>query len=664
MSNVPNRTGDHVITHHLGLSSLIEDAQTDHSDETVDIGELQGEHAIGGRDCGGEWDARNLCIDKVLIVDEGHDEASSECEGLENCEDNLGYWREYGCHAEITGEFIWLLVAKDGCVRYKREERAFPSPSYSASHYVCVGHAHLSRGTTIPLLLSHLSCPRLRSDLIAALWPSQRGNAPLYLTMTHPIASTTMLQAMSSFDDFLDLPPIQNSIPLSTSASSSGRPLPLEPCPNGRIPKENETANVALSGRQKALAQAKPLEDTDLDRHKQPAESHVKVPDPEQARKKAKLKHNEQIADFVHLPKPLASRPKDDKRPPFRPIAVQTLHEPPPSAALFPPITESQQCPRGTATSYPKLLPNGPTAPNRPAKRAPAVPKKRVYLRERVKWTEEETDCLVKGVAIYGMGRWKNILDHPEFHFHSCRTHVDLKDRFRVVFPPNAPDKWVRALPEHMSEAEGATKSKTRPQSDQPRKRRKKRPWSEEEDDELDRGFEIHGFAWEMIAKDERLTFADRNSNQIRDRFRLRYPESYDEHVAPPRDPAEKKRSAKAAGADRRRNRGDQRLAKGTPSDLDRWSIREDVPQQGDEIHDVEGRNTLGLPKTASTTTTTGGPDWLMELLTQDPDPDPDPDAKLAASFSQYDWDGGGDSLALAPIRWEDMAVPHPFDMG
>ncbi len=68
-------------------------------------------------------------------------------------------------------------------------------------------------------------------------------------------------------------------------------------------------------------------------------------------------------------------------------------------------------------------------AVNRNGKKDKPFPK-RVCLRpQRLKWTPDEINQLVKGVAIYGMGKWKKILNHPEFNFQKGRTPVDLKDR-------------------------------------------------------------------------------------------------------------------------------------------------------------------------------------------------------------------------------------------
>ena len=47
----------------------------------------------------------------------------------------------------------------------------------------------------------------------------------------------------------------------------------------------------------------------------------------------------------------------------------------------------------------------------------------------RTAWTSTEEASLLEGVSKYGLGKWKFILG--EFEFHSTRSSVDLKDKFR-----------------------------------------------------------------------------------------------------------------------------------------------------------------------------------------------------------------------------------------
>ncbi len=237
----------------------------------------------------------------------------------------------------------------------------------------------------------------------------------------------TMAMFDEIFDDFplhpsLRIPPLHDPFPAPSTATD--RPSPLEP--NARVNANLVNEAAKLTGRRKALAEAKPIgapETNDL------RPIHVAP------RKRRKLYDHEHIADFVQLPKPTA-KAMEDRPPPFQPISVlNELHEPPPSAALFPPITPSatqDAQDRILSTELPAISVPAKTEPKKRKPRESSVygpPAKRVYLRPRMKWTEEETDQLLKGVAIYGVGKWKKILLHPEFSFQNGRTPVDLKDR-------------------------------------------------------------------------------------------------------------------------------------------------------------------------------------------------------------------------------------------
>ena len=243
------------------------------------------------------------------------------------------------------------------------------------------------------------------------------------------------------FDDIFDdlqlraslrIPPIQDPFPHLSIITR--RPSPLEP--KARVNMESE-ANK-LTGRQRALAQAKPLgtpeyHDLELALTIKPAatpEVQETEPSKERLRKKQKLYEHEQIADFVQLPQP-QTKLGGDKLRPFQPVSVlNELHEPPPSAALFPPITPNvTQEAIDTGAGQPQTQTRGsghlPLVKTKSRVRSLSSRiAKRTYTRERTAWTEEETDQLVKGVEIYGMGRWKNILDKPELHFRqgSVRT--------------------------------------------------------------------------------------------------------------------------------------------------------------------------------------------------------------------------------------------------
>lgn len=254
--------------------------------------------------------------------------------------------------------------------------------------------------------------------------------------------------AMHSFDDIFDdyhsrsslrIPPLQDLFP--GPSTTSARLFPLEPIACVHIDSERNK----LTGRRAALAQAKPLDAPETDEWETlaPVKLTLRPEVPkihqlqEPPRKKQKLYDHEQIVDFVQLPKP-QTKAKGNKPRPFQPVAVlNELHEPPPSAALFPPITpsagqeEQGRSPFRSRSSKTSKIEGESSTRRRRIKGRSASPAttKRTYNRGRTKWTEEETDQLVKGVAIYGVGRWKNILEHSEFHFKKGRTSIDLKDR-------------------------------------------------------------------------------------------------------------------------------------------------------------------------------------------------------------------------------------------
>ena len=56
-------------------------------------------------------------------------------------------------------------------------------------------------------------------------------------------------------------------------------------------------------------------------------------------------------------------------------------------------------------------------------------------LRAKVKWTDAEVTCLHLGVQRYGVGNWQKMLKDPTLKkgFHTCRTGVHLKDKWRVI---------------------------------------------------------------------------------------------------------------------------------------------------------------------------------------------------------------------------------------
>lgn len=234
------------------------------------------------------------------------------------------------------------------------------------------------------------------------------------------------------FDDFplsypsLRIPPLQDPFP--DLSAQSARLSPLEP--NARVDENVDNGTSKLTGRRKALAEAKPIGELTASNDLRPIQRNP--------RKKPKLHEHERIADFVQLPQPNA-KAKNDKPPPFQPVSIlNELLEPPPSAALFPPITpkEGHGEPR-RRSSTPSQSPS--RHDDTPASRTINTQKpfessssKRTSQRPRRKWTTQETEQLMKGIQLYGVGKWKKILHHPGFSFQPGRTHVDLKDQYDI----------------------------------------------------------------------------------------------------------------------------------------------------------------------------------------------------------------------------------------
>lgn len=195
-----------------------------------------------------------------------------------------------------------------------------------------------------------------------------------------------------------------------------------------------------------------------------------------------------------HLQLPVPQTQNEKKPPPFGPFAILNgLNEPPPNAALFPPIEPGSLPPiltRPTIESElvvsekhiekqadkrelrleeildpnsldrsnvdyaeePKLdqplandhsrsagkppVDNSDNPADKPVDAdEPLSPKTRGRSRKNLRrWTEQETTDLLKGVVKCGIGNWTAILQQPELKFNK-RSAANLKDRFRVCCP-------------------------------------------------------------------------------------------------------------------------------------------------------------------------------------------------------------------------------------
>ncbi|KAF2642925.1 hypothetical protein P280DRAFT_240759 [Massarina eburnea CBS 473.64] len=153
--------------------------------------------------------------------------------------------------------------------------------------------------------------------------------------------------------------------------------------------------------------------------------------------------------------------------------------------------------------------------------------------RKRNKWSEQETKDLLVGVSRFGIGNWKKILQCSDFTFNQ-RTAVDLKDRFRVCCPGDGLKKRKVKCKSDVEES-GSQDRKgpvelakmgihvpfTR------HKRRERCEFTEKDDENLLRGFEKYASSWHSMRDDSELGFTGRHPTDLRDRFRIRYPEKF-----------------------------------------------------------------------------------------------------------------------------------------
>ncbi|KAI4248469.1 MAG: hypothetical protein L6R40_001030 [Gallowayella cf. fulva] len=456
---------------------------------------------------------------------------------------------------------------------------------------------------------------------------------------------------MGFFDETLDdlcpsalrIPPLQDPFPFPTITDQ--RPSPLEP--NARTTSNIDREAAKLTGRGKALAEAKPIGES---------ESNELRPIHSTPRKRQKKDDAKPASDFVQLPRPNAKAQDENPRP-FLPISVlNALHEPPPSAALFPPITpNASQVERGHKLSDASL--SDPLVDEHSSKdrdersgkdvKGDAECRKRLSLRRRMKWSEEETYNLIKGVDKLGVGKWTKILNHPDFCFSEGRNAIDLKDRFRTVMgnAPVQPEQGV-SYQQLLGYAEGLRNAERdrRSQKEEPHqpRRKPKHLWSEEEDESLVKGYQKYGFSWKDIANDPMLALENRTGNQIRDRFRKRFPELYGDAQGPARESQDC--LAGAAIVPRPNDKRPGATGKSFGVDSER--------RNSSNSNEAQNRK-MTAPQTKQISSVSAPYD-ISGLLNSDNG------QSRQASFRSDDW---GENITLAPLLWEDLCTKPMFEL-
>lgn len=324
--------------------------------------------------------------------------------------------------------------------------------------------------------------------------------------------------------------------------------------------------------------------------------------------------------DIMHLPQPLKKQKSSQN---IMPPIINGLYEPPPNAAVFPPIAldDGNEAVAAASLNTLKEYPNSSVNPNSvdvsdvPEKIAPVVPApekpnvvpeaekplpkvKRKAAKPRKKWSEEETRHLLLGVNKHGVGKWTSILEDREYRFNG-RTAGDLKDRFRTCCPdelrvvpsksreslrqqdktantppPDSRSKgksktgllleYILADPEDpipgnqstedlstVSLGQAGTSQQDLDLTAKPKKsrahrkkiedlqamgihgpfkkshRRERRPFTQQDDDQILEGLQLYGPAWTKIQRDPRFNLSSRQPTDLRDRVRNKYPEMY-----------------------------------------------------------------------------------------------------------------------------------------
>lgn len=285
--------------------------------------------------------------------------------------------------------------------------------------------------------------------------------------------------------------------------------------------------------------------------------------------------------DYLQLPQPVKKQ-KPAMHASVMPPIINGLHEPPPDAALFPPIA-SRSFHEGDSSRLKTLQDSNHTSDDQPgtksrsdSDKSPGKGRKRA-TKPRRKWSEEETNHLLLGVSKHGVGKWTTILEDFEFNFND-RSAGDLKDRFRTCCPAELrgskgdgqsttptptrshqqrPKKGLHSENILHDDDEGSSAGMITPPTESdvllpkhkktrahrkkledleslgihaPFKkslRRERRPFTDQDDREILEGLDKYGPAWTKIQRDPSFHLSSRQPTDLRDRVRNKYPKIY-----------------------------------------------------------------------------------------------------------------------------------------
>ena len=300
----------------------------------------------------------------------------------------------------------------------------------------------------------------------------------------------------------------------------------------------------------------------------------------------ARRKRNRALStreDYLQLPQPLKKqKPAVPMHTSVMPPIINGLHEPPPHAALFPPIAsttfrESDHGPLNPLVESIHTSDDQSSRQKTPSETDKSSTKGRKRAtKPRRKWSEEETNHLLLGVSKHGVGKWTTILEDREFKFNG-RSAGDLKDRFRTCCPAElrgsksdgrqstTPPRSHQQRPRKGLHSEnilhedddagnaGMLTPPTEPDVPPPKQkktrahrkkledleslgihapfkkslRRERRPFTEQDDQEILKGLDKYGPAWTKIQRDPNFRLSSRQPTDLRDRVRNKYPKIY-----------------------------------------------------------------------------------------------------------------------------------------
>jgi len=282
--------------------------------------------------------------------------------------------------------------------------------------------------------------------------PTRNGNYEAGILPFNPTSNATQLPAI-------------RTLPVTETSYSNGSPFQDKTNQAWRQTSSADTFSTADTSKREAVAarsglqphvtrrpakSAVPLEQVLNNSSPQPRKDYNLLSFDVEPRKKRRV----DSSDPRHLPKPAPSQKQSNKRRHARPLLpplLAPLQDPPPDARLVPSIDTNDyrnrqaDIPQPEPKSAPAAVPasatpskaaaeeteqntpleTGQESKNTQEKCSNSEPRKR---KKNKRWTEEETKDLFKGIAKFGIGSWKKILNYEEYHFNG-RSAVDLKDR-------------------------------------------------------------------------------------------------------------------------------------------------------------------------------------------------------------------------------------------